>query len=277
MSDLRWHCVLHMHVCHAASSHAVELHRTSVAGCIHTRPTLCLQLLDASKTIVTSLMQVMSALHMIMAKWKGEGVFRDLELDPENVQLRMIMLGKLCGAVIGEGGKTINEIKEATNTDIRIQVRMHADSPWPRLHRSQTRAVHPLQRRSNRPSIGMHCLCRQGCMHCRLPMRTRPDFFAPVAASAATSKAHCLACAWDDESAAQDAMLMQSRDDCVRGVQERIITIIGSENYLLQAVGRILKQCLEDPAYEEYRSQSMNYAASSGSLMSGMQVCVLCA
>ena len=115
---------------------------------------------------------------MIMAKWKGEGVFRDLELDPENVQLRMIMLGKLCGAVIGEGGKTINEIKEATNTDIRIQVRMHADSPWPRLHRSQTRAVHPLHGGVQTVHQSA-CIVfgRQGCMHCRLPMRTKGQIF----------------------------------------------------------------------------------------------------
>lgn len=67
----------------------------------------------------------MSALHMIMQKWKQENVFRDHpDMDPTHVQLRIVMLGKLCGAVIGENGKTINDIKMATNTDIRVQVRL---------------------------------------------------------------------------------------------------------------------------------------------------------
>lgn len=67
--------------------------------------------------------QVMSALHMIMQKWKQENVFRDHpDMDPTHVQLRIVMLGKLCGAVIGENGKTINDIKMATHTDIRVQV-----------------------------------------------------------------------------------------------------------------------------------------------------------
>ena len=65
----------------------------------------------------------MSALHMIMQKWKQENVFRDhLDMDPNHVQLKIVMLGKLCGAVIGENGKTINDIKIATHTDIRVQV-----------------------------------------------------------------------------------------------------------------------------------------------------------
>ena len=68
-------------------------------------------------------LQVMSALHMIMQKWKQENVFRDHpDMDPNHVQLRIVMLGKLCGAVIGENGKTINDIKLATHTDIRVQV-----------------------------------------------------------------------------------------------------------------------------------------------------------
>lgn len=68
-------------------------------------------------------LQVMSALHMIMQKWKQENVFRDhLDMDPNHVQLKIVMLGKLCGAVIGENGKTINDIKIATHTDIRVQV-----------------------------------------------------------------------------------------------------------------------------------------------------------
>lgn len=69
------------------------------------------------------LLQVMSALHMIMQKWKSEAVFDDQpEVDPEHVQLRVAMLGKLCGAIIGESGKTINDIKMATSTEVRIQV-----------------------------------------------------------------------------------------------------------------------------------------------------------
>jgi ribosomal protein S3 len=65
----------------------------------------------------------MSALHMIMQKWKQENVFRDhVDMDPNHVQLKIVMLGKLCGAVIGENGKTINDIKMATHTDIRVQV-----------------------------------------------------------------------------------------------------------------------------------------------------------
>jgi KH domain len=61
-----------------------------------------------------------------MQKWKSEAVFRDQvasgDMDPDHIQLRMCMLGKLCGAVIGEGGKTIKEIMVATNTEIRVQV-----------------------------------------------------------------------------------------------------------------------------------------------------------
>lgn len=65
----------------------------------------------------------MSALHMIMQKWKQENVFRDhVDMEPSHVQLKIVMLGKLCGAVIGENGKTINDIKIATHTDIRVQV-----------------------------------------------------------------------------------------------------------------------------------------------------------
>jgi hypothetical protein len=72
---------------------------------------------------LSSLLQVMSALHMIMQKWKSEAVFHDHpEIDPEHVQLRAVMLGKLCGAIIGENGKTISDIKMATSTDIRVQV-----------------------------------------------------------------------------------------------------------------------------------------------------------
>jgi ribosomal protein S3 len=72
----------------------------------------------------------MSALHMIMQKWKSESVFRDNEdIDPDHVQLRIVMLGKLCGAVIGENGVTINEIKAATETEIRVQ----ASHTWPLL------------------------------------------------------------------------------------------------------------------------------------------------
>jgi hypothetical protein len=63
----------------------------------------------------------------------------------------------------------------------------------------------------------------------------------------------------------------QSRDDCVRGVNERIITITSEENLVLQAVGRILKKCLEDKAFEEYRTTSLASSAT-GSLLSGMQV-----
>lgn len=60
---------------------------------------------------------------MIMQKWKQENVFRDhVDMDPNHVQLKIVMLGKLCGAVIGENGKTINDIKIATHTDIRVQV-----------------------------------------------------------------------------------------------------------------------------------------------------------
>lgn len=65
---------------------------------------------------------------------------------------------------------------------------------------------------------------------------------------------------------------MQSRDDCVRGVNERIITIVGGENFVLQAVGRILKKCLEDPAFEEYRTQSLAAHSSAGMMHSGLQV-----
>jgi hypothetical protein len=69
------------------------------------------------------LLQVMSALHMIMQKWKSEAVFHDHpDIDPEHVQLRIVMLGKLCGAIIGENGKTIMDIKMATSTEIRVQV-----------------------------------------------------------------------------------------------------------------------------------------------------------
>jgi hypothetical protein len=153
----------------------------------------------------------MSALHMIMQKWKQENVFRDhVDMDPNHVQLRIVMLGKLCGAVIGENGKTINDIKIATHTDIRVQVCV----------------VHPLSRQSYR-SASLH------------PRR-----------------AECL----------------QSREDCVRGVNERIITICSEENYVLQAVGRILKKCLEDKAFEEYRTTSLAYT-TGGSLATGMQVC----
>lgn len=61
---------------------------------------------------------------MIMQKWKTESVFRDMvDMDPDHVQLRIVMLGKLCGAVIGENGKTINDIKMATSTEIRVQVK----------------------------------------------------------------------------------------------------------------------------------------------------------
>jgi hypothetical protein len=67
---------------------------------------------------------------------------------------------------------------------------------------------------------------------------------------------------------------MQSREDCVRGVNERIITICSEENFVLQAVGRILKKCLEDKAFEEYRTTSLAYTAG-GSMISGMQVCSL--
>lgn len=62
----------------------------------------------------------------------------------------------------------------------------------------------------------------------------------------------------------------------MRGVNERIITIIGGENLVLQAVGRILKQCLEDPAFEEYRTQSLAHT-STNSLGAGMQVRPCCA
>ena len=86
--------------------------------------------------------QVMSALHMIMQKWKNERSFRDnADIDPEHVQLRMLMLGKLCGAVIGEGGKTINEIKMATNTEIRVQARSCTSSVGSALRRSGWRAA----------------------------------------------------------------------------------------------------------------------------------------
>jgi hypothetical protein len=64
---------------------------------------------------------------------------------------------------------------------------------------------------------------------------------------------------------------VQSREDCVRGVNERIITICSEENFVLQAVGRILKKCLEDKAFEEYRTTSLAYTAG-GSMVSGMQV-----
>jgi hypothetical protein len=57
----------------------------------------------------------------------------------------------------------------------------------------------------------------------------------------------------------------------VRGVNERIITIVGGENFVLQAVGRILKKCLEDPAFEEYRTQSLAHS-SVGAMHSGLQV-----
>jgi hypothetical protein len=66
------------------------------------------------------------------------------------------------------------------------------------------------------------------------------------------------------------ASLLQSRDDCVRGVNERVITIVGGENHVLQAVGRILKKCLEDPAFEEYRTASLASTAG-GSMLAGMQ------
>jgi hypothetical protein len=62
--------------------------------------------------------------------------------------------------------------------------------------------------------------------------------------------------------------MVQSRDDCVRGINERVITIIGSENSVLQAVGRILKKCLEDPAFEEYRTQSLSHTGA----IAGLQV-----
>jgi hypothetical protein len=61
---------------------------------------------------------------------------------------------------------------------------------------------------------------------------------------------------------------VQSRDDCVRGINERVITIIGGENSVLQAVGRILKKCLEDPAFEEYRTQSLSH----NGVVAGLQV-----
>lgn len=64
---------------------------------------------------------------------------------------------------------------------------------------------------------------------------------------------------------------MQGRDEAARGVNERIITIVGGENHVLQAVGRILKKCLEDPAFEEYRTQSLANNGTS-SMVSGMQV-----
>lgn len=67
-------------------------------------------------------------------------------------------------------------------------------------------------------------------------------------------------------------VVVQSREDCVRGVSERIITICSEENFVLQAVGRILKKCLEDKAFEEYRTSSLAYS-SGGSLMMGLQVC----
>ena len=57
----------------------------------------------------------------------------------------------------------------------------------------------------------------------------------------------------------------------MRGVNERIITIVGGENHVLQAVGRILKKCLEDPLFEEYRTQSLANNGTS-SLVGGMQV-----
>jgi polyribonucleotide nucleotidyltransferase len=67
-----------------------------------------------------------ACLVQVMQKWKSETVFRDQidagDMDADQTQLRMVMLGKLCGAVIGEGGKTIKEIMMATNTDIRVQV-----------------------------------------------------------------------------------------------------------------------------------------------------------
>ena len=56
----------------------------------------------------------------------------------------------------------------------------------------------------------------------------------------------------------------------MRGVSERVITIIGDDNQVLQAVGRILKKVLEDPAYEEYRTSSL-VSMGSGS-MQGVQV-----
>lgn len=66
----------------------------------------------------------MSALHMIMQKWKTELVFRDhTDMDAEHIQLRIVMLGRLCGAIIGENGNTINDIKMATSTEIRVQAR----------------------------------------------------------------------------------------------------------------------------------------------------------
>ena len=80
-------------------------------------------------------LQVMSALHMIMQKWKTEHVFRDMvDMDPDHVQLRIVMLGKLCGAVIGENGKTINDIKMATSTEIRVQVRAWCCAACSALH-----------------------------------------------------------------------------------------------------------------------------------------------
>ena len=74
-------------------------------------------------------LQVLSALHMVLSRWKSEAIFSDMpDVGGEQVQLRMCMLGRLCGAVIGEAGKNINDIKSATNTDIRVQARSRSSS-----------------------------------------------------------------------------------------------------------------------------------------------------
>lgn len=69
-------------------------------------------------------MQVVSALHLILQKWVSENVFGGSDDLPEGqVQLRLVTLGRLCGAVIGEGGKTIKDIKYVSECDIKVQSR----------------------------------------------------------------------------------------------------------------------------------------------------------
>ena len=67
--------------------------------------------------------QVVSALHLMLQKWSDENVWADMDVPEGNVVLKLVTLGKLCGAVIGEGGKTIKDMIESTGCDIRVQVR----------------------------------------------------------------------------------------------------------------------------------------------------------